>query len=145
MNMMKRTMQKHRNTARTQRRIVWTLITWFTFSGTALAGPQGGNVVGGEGAITQQGLETRIDQSSGRLAVEWDSFNVAGNESVQFNQPDASSVALNSILDHNPSQIFGAINANGQVFLVNPNGMIFGASSRLNVAGLLARPARIGF
>ena len=139
-----RTMQKHRHLVMAQRRLVWTLVAWFTFSGTALAGPQGGNVVGGDGAISAQGLETRIDQSSSRLAVEWDSFNVATNESVQFNQPDAGSVALNSILDHNPSQIFGAINANGQVFLVNPNGMVFGASARLNVAGLLATTASVG-
>ncbi len=109
----------------------------------ALAGPQGGRVVEGEGSVSQQGLNTTVNQASQRLIVDWDSFNVAANESVRFAQPDASSVALNNIFDHNPSQIFGALDANGQVFLINPNGIVFGANSRINVTGLLASTAKI--
>ena len=107
-------------------------------SDTLLAEPKGGEVVSGEGTISLEGLNTRIDQASNRLAIDWQSFNVAANENVQFVQPSSASVALNRIFDQNPSQIFGAIDANGRVFLLNPNGMVFGVNSRINVAGLLA-------
>ncbi|MEO6926547.1 MAG: filamentous hemagglutinin N-terminal domain-containing protein, partial [Rhodanobacter sp.] len=109
------------------------------FSGDALAGgPTGGVVVGGSGSITQSGNETVIKQISQRLALNWDTFNLKSNESVLFNQPSRSAVALNRILDQNPSQIFGKINSNGQVFLINTHGIIFGATAQMNVGGLMA-------
>jgi fibronectin-binding autotransporter adhesin len=109
------------------------------FSSDALAGgPTGGTVVGGSGTITQTGNSTVINQVSNRLALNWQTFNVGVNESVLFNQPGRSAVALNRILDQNPSQIFGRINSNGQVFLINTHGIIFGATAQLNVGGLMA-------
>ncbi|MGB5939775.1 MAG: filamentous hemagglutinin N-terminal domain-containing protein [Rhodanobacter sp.] len=109
------------------------------FSGEALAGgPTGGTVVGGVGSITQSGNSTIINQASQKLALNWQTFNVGANESVLFNQPSSSAVALNRILDQNPSQIFGRINSNGQIFLINTHGIIFGATAQLNVGGLLA-------
>ncbi|MHB1057643.1 MAG: beta strand repeat-containing protein, partial [Rhodanobacter sp.] len=109
------------------------------FSGNALAGgPTGGVVVGGSGSITQSGNSTVINQASNKLALNWQTFNVAANESVLFNQPSRSAVALNRILDQNPSQIFGKINSNGQIFLINTHGIIFGATAQMNVGGLLA-------
>ncbi|MEO8999848.1 MAG: filamentous hemagglutinin N-terminal domain-containing protein, partial [Rhodanobacter sp.] len=109
------------------------------FSGDALAGgPTGGVVVGGAGTITQAGNSTIINQVSSRLALNWQTFNVGANESVLFNQPSRSAVALNRILDQNPSQIFGRINSNGQIFLINTHGIIFGATAQLNVGGLMA-------
>jgi len=103
-----------------------------------LAGPVGGNVVGGQGSINQQGLNTTINQASNRLAIDWQSFNVAENESVQFIQPGRDSVALNRIFDQNPSQILGRIDANGSIVLVNPRGVLFGNSATVNVGGLVA-------
>ncbi|HJW06185.1 MAG TPA: filamentous hemagglutinin N-terminal domain-containing protein, partial [Rhodanobacter sp.] len=109
------------------------------FSGEALAGgPTGGVVVGGSGSITQSGNSTVINQASQKLALNWQTFNVGANESVLFNQPSRSAVALNRILDQNPSQIFGRINSNGQIFLINTHGIIFGATAQMNVGGLLA-------
>ncbi|WP_168171090.1 filamentous hemagglutinin N-terminal domain-containing protein [Rhodanobacter sp. B05] len=109
------------------------------FSGEALAGgPTGGVVVGGSGNIAQSGNQTVINQISQRLALNWDTFNLKSNESVLFNQPSRSAVALNRILDQNPSQIFGKINSNGQVFLINTHGIIFGATAQMNVGGLMA-------
>jgi filamentous hemagglutinin family protein len=109
------------------------------FSSDALAGgPTGGVVVGGSGTITQGGNSTIINQASNRLALNWQTFNVGANESVLFNQPSRSAVALNRILDQNPSQIFGRINSNGQIFLINTHGIIFGATAQLNVGGLMA-------
>jgi filamentous hemagglutinin family protein len=102
------------------------------------AGPEGGEVVGGQGAISNSGAETLINQSSQRLAVEWQSFNVGAGETVRFVQPSATAAVLNLIHDQNPSQIFGAIEANGRVFLANPNGLVFGQSATVNVGSLVA-------
>jgi filamentous hemagglutinin family protein len=108
-------------------------------SGTLLAAPEGGNIVGGSGTIsTPNTTTTLIQQNSNRLAIEWQSFNVDTNELVRFEQPSASSAALNRILDQNPSQILGRIEANGKVFLVNPNGIIFGRNSTVDVGSFIA-------
>ena len=104
----------------------------------AHAGPTGGVVVDGTGSITQTGVNTRVDQVSDRLSLEWDSFNVGRNERVQFVQPCADAIALNRILDNSGSQILGRIDANGQVILMNPNGIIFGRDAVINVGGLVA-------
>jgi filamentous hemagglutinin family protein len=108
-------------------------------SGLAFASPQGGNIVGGIGTIQQPGAtQTIIDQQTQKLAIDWQSFNLAAGESVRFNQPSVSASVLNRILDQNPSQILGSITANGRVFLANPNGIIFGKSSTVNVGSLVA-------
>jgi filamentous hemagglutinin family protein len=104
---------------------------------TAYAGPEGGQVTGGDGAITY-GQTTTITQNSSSLAIDWQSFNVSADEAVKFVQPSSSSVVLNRILDQNPSEIFGSIDANGRVFLSNPNGLIFGATATINVGSLVA-------
>src|SRR5262245_32784316 len=105
---------------------------------TAVAGPTGGTVVEGQGAISNpSATSTVIDQASQRLTLNWSTFNVGANESVQFNQPNSTALALNRILDQNPSQIFGSLKANGQVVLVNPNGLLIGRSAQLNVNSLV--------
>src|SRR6185312_3793532 len=100
--------------------------------------PIGGVVVGGSGSIAQNGVNTVINQNSALLALNWQSFNVGKDATVLFNQPSFNAVALNRILDQSPSQIFGHINSNGQVFLINTHGIIFGSSAQLNVGGLVA-------
>lgn len=100
--------------------------------------PTGGAVVGGTGTITQAGRETRVDQMTDRLSVEWDTFNVGRSERVEFVQPGADAIALNRILDSSGSQILGRIEANGQVILMNPNGVLFGRDAVVNVGGLVA-------
>jgi len=102
------------------------------------AAPVGGNVVGGSGSISQSDLTTTINQSSQNLAVNWQSFDVKTNEKVNFIQPNTSSIALNRILGNNGSVIQGQINANGQIILVNPNGVFFTSTSSVNVGGLIA-------
>ena len=106
--------------------------------GPAAAGPEGGNIVGGSGSISQSGLTTAIKQNSAALAIDWNSYNVGRNEIVNYIQPGAASIALNRIIGGGASQIHGQINANGQVVLVNPNGVFFGQSSSINVGGLIA-------
>jgi len=104
----------------------------------AHAGPAGGNIVGGAGSINQSGLNTTINQNSSLLSINWNSFNINRDERVQFIQPNIRSIALNRILSNNASQIHGRIDANGQVILVNPNGIFFSPTAMVNVGGLIA-------
>lgn len=114
-------------------------------AGTALSAPVGGNIVGGQGSIDQSIVgETHINQDTNRLAIDWQSFNINQNELVQFNQPGASSIALNRVVGSlDPSRIMGTLKANGQVVLVNPNGLYFGKDSVVDVAGLVGTTANI--
>ncbi len=107
-------------------------------TGQAWAAPEGGEVVGGEGIIQQAGVETLITQATERMAIDWRSFDVAANERVEFVQPSSSSIALNRVLSNRGSEILGRIDANGQVMLVNPNGIVFGKDSVVNVGGMIA-------
>jgi filamentous hemagglutinin family protein len=107
-------------------------------SGGAGAAPQGGQVVSGSGTISANGATTTITQASDKLSINWQSFNVAKAETVNFVQRSASALAVNRILDTQGSQILGKINANGQVWLINPNGVLFGKDAQINVGGLLA-------
>ena len=102
------------------------------------AAPRGGEVTAGSGAITQTGNAVTIDQSSSRLAINWQSFNIGSHESVTFNQPSSQAIALNRILGQDPSTILGSLSANGQVFLLNPNGVLFGAGAQVDVGGIVA-------
>ncbi|HUW54131.1 MAG TPA: filamentous hemagglutinin N-terminal domain-containing protein [Rhodanobacter sp.] len=121
------------------------LMAGISVSPGALAGgvnpttsPTGGVVVGGSGSISQQGANTVINQLSNRLALDWHTFNVGKDATVLFKQPSFKAVALNRILDQNPSRIFGHINSNGQVFLINTHGILFGSTAQVNVGGLVA-------
>ena len=104
----------------------------------AYAGPGGGQIVSGSGSISQAGVVTTIHQASPTLSLTWKTFNIAPQETVDFLQPSASAVAVNRILDPNGSLILGHINANGQVYLINANGILFGKGAQVNVAGLVA-------
>jgi len=104
----------------------------------AIAGPAGGQVVGGSGSISQSGLNTTINQTSQNMAIDWQSYNLNANERVQYLQPNSSSISLNRILSQNGSTIAGRIDANGQVILVNPNGIFFTPTSIINVGGIIA-------
>ena len=104
----------------------------------ALAEPVGGQVISGSAQIVQSGNSTTINQSSNNTSINWQGFNIAPNELVQFVQPSATAVAVNRILGNSGTQIFGQLKANGQVYLINPNGILFGAGSQVNVGGLLA-------
>ncbi len=106
------------------------------------AAPSGSEVTAGSGAITQSGNAVTIDQSSSRLAINWQSFNIGSGESVTFNQPSSQAIALNRILGQDPSTILGSLSANGQVFLLNPNGVLFGAGAQVDVGGIVASTLR---
>jgi filamentous hemagglutinin family protein len=79
-----------------------------------------------------------INQTTDRAILNWASFNVSADGHVIFNQPATTSIALNRIYQSSPSRIFGQVQANGEIYLVNPNGVIFGKTSTINAAGILA-------
>jgi filamentous hemagglutinin family protein len=108
------------------------------------AHPLGGQVVSGGASITQLGNVTDIRQSSGDVVIDWLSFNVGSQASVDFIQPSQSSIAVNQISGTNGSQILGHVDANGQVYLINPNGIIFGQGAQVNVGGLVASTLDVG-
>lgn len=106
--------------------------------GLALAGPEGGDVVRGAADIIRPDANTTtIDQHTDRAVINWQTFNVDADEYVIFNQLDSSSVVLNRVLSSDASYILGQMQANGQVFLLNPHGMFFGEGAVLDVQGFL--------
>jgi filamentous hemagglutinin family protein len=109
-----------------------------SFGGAAFAGPTGGVVTAGSANITSGASNTTITQSTQNAAINWLSFNIGTGEAVRFVQPNSSSVTLNRVLGSDPSSILGTLSANGKVFLVNPNGVLFGQGASVNVGGLVA-------
>ncbi|MEY4419616.1 MAG: hypothetical protein RLZZ498_212, partial [Pseudomonadota bacterium] len=107
-----------------------------TVSGTQL--PTGGQVNAGQASISQSGNTLNINQTSQRAVVDWSTFNVGKDATVNFQQPNAQAATLNRVADTQPSQILGRITAPGQVVLVNPQGVYFGKSSSVDVGGLVA-------
>lgn len=100
--------------------------------------PAGGSVVSGTGSIGGSDQHMVINQGSHKLAINWQSFDIGSGNSVTFNQPGADSIALNRVLGSDGSRILGNLNANGQVFLINPNGVLFGSGAQVDVGGLVA-------
>ena len=100
--------------------------------------PTGGTVTAGTAQIVQNGNTLNIQQNSQNLSSNWNTFNIGQDATVNFNQPNQSSVAINHVLDPNASQIMGRLNANGQVFLLNPNGVVFSKTAQVNVGGIVA-------
>jgi filamentous haemagglutinin family N-terminal domain len=132
-----------KNTRFSKSRLAFAIAAQMLTYGNALAGPTGGEVVGGAGSIEQQGTATTITQTSEKMAIDWQSFDVGKDERVNFVQPGQSAVALNRILSNNGSEILGRIDANGHVILVNPHGVVFGEGAVVNAGGLIASGLQI--
>ncbi|MEK7703025.1 MAG: filamentous hemagglutinin N-terminal domain-containing protein, partial [Nitrospirota bacterium] len=103
----------------------------------AFAAPEGGVVVSGSASIGHPDpLTTQIIQTTDRAIINWNQFNSASNEAISFIQPSISAIALNRVTGLDPSVFLGSLSANGQIFVVNPNGVYFGPNSRVDVGGL---------
>jgi filamentous hemagglutinin family protein len=105
--------------------------------------PTKGKVVVGSGSINQSGNVLTVNQDSGKLAINWATFNIGVNSTVNFVQPSADAIALNRVIGSDVSVIQGKLNANGNVFLINPNGILFTPTAQVNVGGLLASTLNI--
>lgn len=104
----------------------------------AVCGANARFVTQGTATATYAGKSLTVNQATNTATLNWANFNIAADGKVSFVQPSKSAVALNRIYDANPSQIFGNLSANGQVYLINANGFLFGSTTRVNVGGLLA-------
>jgi filamentous hemagglutinin family protein len=105
--------------------------------------PVDGVVAAGNASISSVTGNMTINQTTPKAVINWQNFNIEKGEAVQFAQPNSSSVALNRVQSADPSRILGSLSANGQVFLVNPNGILFGKDAQVNVGGLVASTQNI--
>lgn len=100
--------------------------------------PTGGNVVSGTATIDYAGNNLNINQTSNAVYSNWNTFNIGAANAVNIAQPSTNAVFLANILSPDVTRIQGQLNANGQVFLINPNGILFSPTAQINVGGLVA-------
>lgn len=110
---------------------------------TAADLPVGGIVTAGSGTISQSGNTMTVTQETARMAADWQSFSIGQGYHVNFVQPSASAVALNRVMGSDVSVIQGSLTANGHVFLINPNGVLFTPTAQVNVGGIVASTQNI--
>jgi filamentous hemagglutinin family protein len=104
----------------------------------AVANPTGGTIAAGAATITHTGATTTITQGTDRAVINWSDFNVGAGELTRFVQPGAQSAVLNRVTGGNPTQIFGRLEGNGRVFVLNPNGVLVGAGGVVQTQGFIA-------
>jgi filamentous hemagglutinin family protein len=110
----------------------------------ALANPTGAQVISGSATITPPGnAVTTIQQHSANAVIHWQDFSIGAHETTQFIQPSAQSIAVNRVMGGNPSKIMGNLKANGNIYLLNSNGILFGKGSKVDVGGLVASTGHI--
>ena len=107
-----------------------------TISSTAL--PTDGIVKSGSANISQNNNTLNVNQSSNNAIISWNTFDIGSKATVNFNQPSAASNTLNRVRSTDPSRIYGTLNATGNIFFINPSGVLIGKSGRINVGGLVA-------
>ena len=108
-------------------------------SPASFALPTGSQVVSGQASVsTPSAGHLQINQSSQNAILNWQGFSIGSGESVNIHQPNAQAVQLDRVVGQDPSLIQGQLNSNGQVFLVNPNGVLFSKTAQVDVGGLVA-------
>ncbi|HPP82972.1 MAG TPA: filamentous hemagglutinin N-terminal domain-containing protein, partial [Rubrivivax sp.] len=105
--------------------------------------PTGLAVVQGQARVAVQGKQMTVTNSAGAL-LDWQSFSIGAGHGVRFEQPSAASRVLNRVVGRDPSQILGSLTSNGQVWLVNPYGVLFGRDARVDVGSLVVSTLNIG-
>ncbi len=106
--------------------------------GALRANPTGGRVVAGQAAISTNGSTLTVNQLSDRAILHWQDFSIPAGNTTTFVQPSAASAALNRVTGGNPSALHGRLQANGRIYLVNPNGILVGPGGVVDTAGFLA-------
>lgn len=139
---MKRAMRRKKTWQRQAAAITAAMMA-MSVGGIAYAMPQGEVIRSGKGEITRQDKDMTVNQDSKRLAIDWSGFDIANDERVTFRQPDKDSVALNRVVGDAASVIDGTLSGNGHVYVINPNGVLFGKNASVDVGSLVASTARI--
>ncbi|MBL8305454.1 MAG: caspase family protein [Rubrivivax sp.] len=104
--------------------------------------PTGLQVVSGQASVSTQAGQMTVKNTAGAL-LNWQSFSIGAGNAVWFEQASATSKVLNRVVGNDPSLILGRLGSNGQVWLLNPHGVLFGAGARVDVAGLVAGTLRL--
>lgn len=111
---------------------------------STLANPDGAQVVAGSATIEQTDPKrVDIQQHTDKAIINWQGFSIQQDEHTNFQQPSPSSIALNRVTGGNPTEIHGRLSANGNVWLINQNGILFGEDAKVDVNGLMATTADI--
>src|SRR6186713_2838418 len=122
---------------RLQRKLMVVAVAACFAGQSAYGNPVGPVVVNGQATFATQGKTLSITNTPGAI-INWQQFSIQATEATRFIQQSASSAVLNRVVGVDPSRILGTLQSNGRVFLINPNGILFGAGSQINVAGLVA-------
>ena len=126
---------------KSQRRFseVSVVLCLVTMSSQVLANPVGESVRAGHARFDRSAPGSlSIRQDSDRLIINWHNFSIAAGETTRFIQPSATSIALNRVVTANPSRLFGSLESNGKVYLINPNGILVGRGGAVNTRGFVA-------
>ena len=104
--------------------------------------PRGLQVVQGQAQLSTQGAQMTVRNTNGSI-LNWQEFSIGRDAKVYFEQANSSSKVLNRVIGNDPSQIFGQLGSNGQVWLLNPNGVLFGRDARVDVGSLVVSTLRL--
>ena len=110
-------------------------------SGAVHANPVDGTVAAGSATIGESGATLTVNQSSDKAVIDWRGFDIGASETTRFNQPSSSSITLNRVNSNSASHIDGNLTANGNILVINQNGVVFGAGARVDVNGLVVSTA----
>jgi len=143
--MVKSTSRIFMNSRTTLKRLLasW-LIVFLVLPVSVWANPSGEQLVSGSATFNRSANQLDIIQGSNSAIIDWQSFSISAGETTKFLQPSAVSAVLNRVVSSDPSQIFGNLTANGQVFLVNQNGILVGASGVIDTNGFVASTLDVG-
>jgi filamentous hemagglutinin family protein len=137
--------RRMRQPARSSSWLAMTIAAALATAAPAFALPTGEQVVSGQVGVARPTAQNMlVQQGTQNAIVNWQGFSIGASEAVRFQQPGASSVILNRVVGNNASEIYGHLSANGQVFLVNPSGVLFGRGAMVDVGGLVASSLAIG-
>jgi filamentous hemagglutinin family protein len=130
----------------TPRLFVCTFCTLVTAIHVSYSNPLGGTVVPGSGAASFSAAPgaLTINQTTPKVIINWQDFSVGAGEVTRFVQPSSSAAALNRVISDNPSQIFGTLQGNGAVYLINQNGILVGGSGQINVGSFIGSTLDFG-
>jgi len=124
--------------------IIVSLVIFFLVSQVVWALPQGDKVVAGKSTISKPSpTSMQINQTTGKSIINWQGYSIGKNEAVTYKQPHSSSISLNRVVGTDPSRIYGQLSANGQVWVINPNGLLVGKGAKINVGSFLGSTLNI--
>ena len=134
-------MQNAQSLRRESKLLVIALASCFS-TPFALANPAGPSIASGQATFSRQGSALTVTNSPGAI-INWQAFSINRGEIARFIQQSAQSSVLNRVIGQDPSRILGTLQSNGRVFLINPNGIVFGQGAQIDVAGLVASSLKL--